>query len=227
MPDEQHVSIAVWAISIMVPAAAGLGGVFLGGWLSGRNEQRRRQFEFVEKQLRELYSPMLSTRREIRLLSELRERVAAAANDAWQQLCAEAREAGGATQLQKLSQDRWPEFERVIHYDNEQFRTRLLPAYEGMLQLLREKYWLANESTRRHMPALIEYVELWHRHLDRTIPGEVVARLDVREGRLLQALYEELESTFGVLRQELASGVVSRHQKATSEGTRMNDQGRI
>jgi hypothetical protein len=34
MPDEQHVSVAVWAISIMVPAAAGLGGVFLGGWLS-------------------------------------------------------------------------------------------------------------------------------------------------------------------------------------------------
>ena len=50
---------------------------------------------------------------------------------------------------------------------------------------------------------MIVYNELWDRALNKTIPGEVVARLNVREVEL-EPLYEDLEQTFRNLRAKLA-----------------------
>lgn len=106
--------------SVLVPAAAGLGGVWLGVWLNARNERRRRQFDFTEKQLRELYSPLLSIRKHIRALSELRVQIATVAGNVWQELCVEAQERDGAKALQELTSSRSPEFNAIIEYENEQ-----------------------------------------------------------------------------------------------------------
>jgi hypothetical protein len=187
----------------IISAVSGLGGVFLGAWLSSRNEQRKRRLDFVEKQLQELYSPPLSIRKQVRTLSELRVRIGTEAGGVWQELCAEAREHGGPTALTKLSAERSADFDAITHYENEQWRNELLPSYKQMLQIFREKFWLAENSTREQFQKLIVYIELWERALNKTIPGEVVARLSVREAELVP-LYDDLEQTFDKLRAKLS-----------------------
>jgi len=170
--------------AIVVPAAAGLGGVWLGVWLNARNEKKRQQNEFREKQLRELYSPLLSIRKHVRALSELRPRVATVAGNVWTELCNEAQARGGAQALQQLTAERSAAFNAIIEYENEQLKNELLPSYEQMLRIFRENFWLAEDSTRDHFQNLIVYIELWNRALNRTIPGEVIAQLGIREAVL-------------------------------------------
>jgi len=69
-------------------------------------------------------------------------------------------------------------------------------------EIFQEKIWLAEETTRERFQKLTVYVELWERGLNRAIPVEVVAWLNVREAGLLP-LYEDLEQTFRNLRAKL------------------------
>jgi hypothetical protein len=165
----------------IISAVFGLGGVFLWAWLSSRNEQRRQRRDFIEKQVQELYSPLLNIRRQVRALSELRARAAAEA--VW-------------------SAERSTVFEVIVHDKNDQWKRELLPCYKAMLQIFQEKIWLAEETTRERFQKLTVYVELWERGLNRAIPVEVVAWLNVREAGLLP-LYEDLEQTFRNLRAKL------------------------
>ena len=73
--DTNFLKLIHWGISIGIPAASGLGGVMLGAWLSGKRETRQRQLEFIKKQLRDFYSPLLGIRSEIRMRSELRVKI--------------------------------------------------------------------------------------------------------------------------------------------------------
>lgn len=191
--------------SIIIPAAAGLGGVILGAYLTAWNERKRRRADFIEKQLQELYAPLLSIRKHVRALSELRVRVATVSGSVWQELCSDARERGGALALQELTAERSSAFNAIIEYENEQWKSELLPSYEQMLTIFREKFWLAEDSTREHFQNLIVYIELWNRALNKTIPGEVIAKLGVREAEL-EPLYSDLEQTFRALRNKLSSG---------------------
>jgi hypothetical protein len=187
----------------LISAASGLGGVFLGAWLTGRNDQRKRKVDFAEKQLRELYSPLLSIRKQIKTLSELRVRVGTEAGGVWEELCREARERGGPEALREMTERRRPDFDAIIDYENEQWKNDLLPCYKQMLEIFREKFWLAENSTREQFQKLIVYIELWERTLGKTIPGDVVARLGVREAELAP-LYDDIEQTFQSLRAKLA-----------------------
>ncbi len=68
--ESSLVELARWGISIGIPAASGLIGVTLGAWLSARREIKQRQLAFVERQLRDFYSPLLGIRNEIRMRAE-------------------------------------------------------------------------------------------------------------------------------------------------------------
>jgi hypothetical protein len=184
----------------MISAVSSLGGVFLWAWLSNRHEQRRRTRDFIEKQVRELYSPLLNIRQQVRALSELRER--AAAESVWKELYREARERGGGEALRQLSVERSTGLQAIVHDKNDQWKKELLPCYKAMLQIFQEKIWLAEETTRERFQKLTVYVELWERGLNRAIPVEVVAWLNVREADLVP-LYEDLEHTFRKLRAKL------------------------
>jgi hypothetical protein len=191
---------AIVALPI-ISAVSGLGGIFLWAWLSNRNEQRRQRRDFIEKQVRELYAPLLDIRQQVRALSELRVRTLA--EGVWQELCHEGRERGGPEALRRLSAERSTVFEAIVHDKNDQWKKEVLPCYKAMLQIFQEKMWLAEETTRERFQKLSVYVELWERGLNRTIPVEAVAWLNVREADLVP-LYEELEQTFRNLRAKLA-----------------------
>jgi hypothetical protein len=58
--------------------------------------------------------------------------------------------------------------------------------------------WLAEPSTIRHYAALVEFVEIWNRFLDQSLPREVLQQIEHKE-ETLQPLYADLEHNLSTL----------------------------
>jgi len=71
-----------------------------------------------------------------------------------------------------------------------------------MVDLFREKYWLAEFETRKYFTPLVEFVEGWNRFLSRTHSSEVLRRVDVKEDVLLP-FYDHLKQTHDQLRERV------------------------
>ena len=183
--------------SAILPSLIGFLGVLVGAFMVRGNERGLRRLDFVDKQLPIPHSTAFG-RKSVRS-ARLRVRIQGAADSAWRELCAE--HAPGS------APDHAP-FAKIIEYENDQLKAVLLPAYEKMLQILRDNFYLAEESTRQYLPTLIEYLEVWRRHQKDSIPGEVIRKLGHTEQQL-HPFYADIEATFTRLRQTLASGYVS------------------
>lgn len=204
-PDQQTIEAVRWATALIVPAAAGLIGVVLGAWLTSHRERRQRQLEYLEKQLSSFYSPMLGLRNEVRAHSALRVRIQNEGSAAWTQLCAES-EGLDILERQRITKERGPEFNRIIEYDNSKLHEDLLPAYRKILTLFRENYWLAEPATRSFYAVVVEFVEIWNRWVEKSLPMEVLARLQHTEGNLAP-FYEHIEKLHDAIRNKLKAGV--------------------
>jgi hypothetical protein len=201
-PQPESLDLTRWAISIAVPALAGLFGVWIGSLLASRREQKEERLSFLAKQLQDFYSALLGIRTEIRMRSEIRVKVQNAAGAVWPDLCEGARARGGPEALQRLTETRWPEFERLIEYDNRQLFEELLPLYRRMVELFRTNYWLAEPDTWVFFPQLLEFVELWNRSEQKSLPVEVVQHLDHREEKL-NDFYAHLQQKHDELRERV------------------------
>ena len=187
-----------WVVSVVSPIVSGFVGIRLGSGLAGGREISSRRYAFLQQQLEEFYSPMLGIRQEILAKSQLRWKISDKAGEAWKELFPEGigPEASG-----KISERRGPEFDALIKYDNDQLRKELIPAYQRMLDLFREKMWLAGETTLTYYPELVEFVEIWNRSL----PLEVFRKIGHTEERL-KPLYDNLNSQITRIRALIQSG---------------------
>src|SRR5579859_296324 len=66
-------------LQAVIPAAFGLGGVAVGGWITHRNQKIERRQHFIREQLSELYAPMLGYRERLKASGDVRSRVRDAA----------------------------------------------------------------------------------------------------------------------------------------------------
>jgi hypothetical protein len=205
--DGQIIELFRWGISVSVPVLSGLAGVLIGALLTKRRERLQRKHDFVSRQLKDFYSPLLGIRSEIKMLGELRLKIHDVADTTWRQLCDEAREAGGPTALREMRENRFPEFKRIIEYDNRQLAEELLPAYRRMVTIFRENMWLAETETRFYFNNLLEFVELWNRWLAETVPSEVIRAIKHDEDSL-QSFYKHLEEKHDELQAKLSRGNV-------------------
>lgn len=206
-PNLNSFDLTRWIVSVSVPALSGLTGVMIGAWLTRRQQKEQRKLDFVEKQLRCFYSPLLGIRNEIRMLSELRLKISESADRQWRKICEEAREAGGADCVAQVTNERKAVFMKAIEYDNKQLTESLLPAYHRMVATFRENYYLGENETREHFGSLLEFVDIWDRWLDRSIPHEVTKDLNHGE-KGLQSFYADLEKTHNELSAKLRNGEV-------------------
>ena len=186
----------------IVGIASALAGVWLGSCLSSRREAGERRRAFVERQLREFYSPLLGMRSELRALGEVGLKVKDTADEAWREIIGNQPSAEAQA---KLSAQRLPEFAKIVQYNNKQLRQALLPMYRTMVAVFRDNLSLAEPSTREHFATLVEFVELWTRSLDEKLPIEVQQRLSLEESKL-QPFYENLEQTHDELRTKVKQG---------------------
>ena len=195
-----------WTISLVVSALSALGGLLIGSWLASKRDVSKRRYAFLERQLREFYSPLLGLRAEIRMRGELRARIHSAADAEWRRLCAEAREtADPVNAFQKLEESKGRQFEGIIEYDNRQLVEELMPAYRRMLSIFRDNLWLADVETRQYFGKFLEFVELWERWLAKSIPHEVIDKLGHSEATL-EPFYKHLTEQHDELRRLLSRG---------------------
>jgi hypothetical protein len=189
-------------LNSLLPALTGLGGVWLGGWLTGRLEREKQTRHFLAQQLSEFYGPLVSLRAEIKARAELRLKIETALDGDYTRKMTEAaygqvpvspNEIKEQTQARRSAADE--EFEA--------FKTISMPLYRKMLEIFREELWLAEPGTRDRLPLLIEFVEIWERYLAGTMPADVVGQIKHTE-RNVHPLYDDLTQVHDRLRAKLS-----------------------
>lgn len=175
---------------------------FLQRWLTNRENRTQRKFEFYEKQLRELYSPLVSVRKEIEILSEFRCEAEQASNKWWQDVCKTGQQIEDPDKAKKYYDQKGEGISTQIEYENRQLREKLIPAYQKMVEIVKENYWLAEEETKKSFPTLVKFVETWERHLSRTHPREVLQEIKIPEAEL-KSFYQHIEDTLNALKGKL------------------------
>ena len=117
----------------------------------------KKKIDFYEKQINELYSPLLGLRKDIQAKSELRLKISKAADISWKEIC------------EKHSkpffdhEEYFEPFDKIINYDNKQLTDDLLPQYREMQKIIKEKMGLALSETRNWYIELTNFIELWNR----------------------------------------------------------------
>lgn len=186
----------------IIAAAAGLVGVAVGAWLTDRSEQRRMKLAFSERRLTEFYAPMLGLRKGIKANSDLRVLIQSASEQGWQDVVASV---GNERFRAEGSAQYFEPYRRSIEFDNEQFREEILPDYEKMIELFRERISLAYPDTAQHFDKLVEFVSIWKRHLDESLPVEALKRLNHTEENL-HPFYQNLQERHDQLVKQIANG---------------------
>lgn len=191
---------------VAVPAIAGLTGVLVGGWISTRNQKIERRHKRIAEQLG-FYSVLVGIRAEIREKSAVRAKFSALADKCYQEELAEAGEHPIARK--NVADDKWPQYEKLMDYNDEQTRTVILPLYDKMLEHVTTNMGLAEPTTRGHYAALVEFVEIWRRAQKQALPTRVIREINHREANL-DAFYADIETQFERLQAEMNEKGVGR-----------------
>ena len=198
----------VW--SLLQSVVSGLVGAGVVYYFGIRQLVVQRRLAFAERQLVEFYAALAGIRKQIRAKSELRLKVSQAAESAWQEICASYE-----GQRMHDHEERFAPFRERIEYDREQFQSELLPKYREMLALFTERYYLAASDTRTFYQPFLEFVEIWNRWMAKSLPHEVLEKLDHGEENV-RPFYEHLESKMEQLQHEIASGGAGRSTRRFS-----------
>lgn len=176
-------------VNALVPAVSGLVGVAIGGWLTALSQKRERREAHIKSQLSEFYSPLVSIRSQIKAKSELRLKLSSAAGAAWP-----AKFAGIEDPMLKeqISERDSPAYDKLQDYNNRQMTEEIVPLYRKTLAIFTDSMWLAEPSTLGYYATLVEFVEIWNRFLDQSLPREVLQQIEHKE-ETLQPLYADLE----------------------------------
>lgn len=188
-----NLTLTHWA-QLLLPgllsALFGLIGVVTGGWITSRNQSGERKHRRYQDQLG-FYAKLFAIRSVIRAKSELRVRLHSIADRAWREKIEHADEI-----------PQFEEFEKLLEYSNTQMRQELVPLYRQMLDEWTGNMALAEPSTQQHFAALVDYVEIWNRFLDKSLPAEVMNEIGHEEAQLYP-LYKDIETNVERLRGEL------------------------
>lgn len=169
----------------LISAICGLVGVALGGWIATHNQSEERKQRRYGDQLH-FYAELFSIRCVIRAKSELRLRLHTLAHKGWQ----EGIDTFGRNSV--LSEGVDAVYQKLFDYSDTQLREELVPLYRRMLD-----YWTANmaqaePSTQKHFTAFVDYVEIWNRFLQKSLPTSVIQEIG-HEEKKLYPLYEDIE----------------------------------
>jgi hypothetical protein len=181
-------------VNPMISAAAGL-----GGWLSDRREREKRRNDFTTRQIAEFYGPLVSVRTEIWSRGELRDKIENIQDSAFISGLHDA--APMATD--HISENTILPMLAVIRDESQIFADISMPLYRKMIETFRDRMWLAEAETRSYFPILIEFVDVWERHLRGTMPHDVLIEIEHTE-KNLHPFYNHLESTHDRLQNLLA-----------------------
>lgn len=117
----------------------------IGGTISYRFAMRRfrkqKRHEFLQRRLEEFYGPMLGLVKQVRSNLKASGKAREACGKAWREIC----EHHPKPFIDH--EERFEPYKKQIEYENKRFAEEDLPAFSKMLELLKEKRYLAYTST--------------------------------------------------------------------------------
>jgi hypothetical protein len=182
-------------ITLIAALVGALGGGVLGNLLTqsmtDRRERIARALAFRRQQLEQFYGPLLAMHNEIRARSELRVKLQRAIDDEDNKhmLSVGPGKTGSAILANVLD-------------ENETFLNVLMPRYREMIEVFRQKMWLAEPETREYFNYLIEFVDVWDKILDEKLPRPIAPAIGHTEENL-RPFYRHLEEVHDRLRFEI------------------------
>lgn len=147
----------------------------IGYFFGNLKFKRTNRFDKIKEQISKFYSPMISCLNEIRAKAEIRNKI----NDANEKYFSKPRD---------LKEEQF--YFKSIEYENEKFRTEIIPLYEKMLNIFNDNLHLAEKSTQSWHKQFSQFVDVWHRYLDKTLRYETIKRLDIKEEKLKPFYYD-------------------------------------
>lgn len=174
----------------------------IGAWATRSVEIRRRRREFISKQLSEFYGPLLSTRVEIQAFIKQQNVNQAAANKVWQQNIRNALSVGGVEAVRCYRDSEREFYMNMIKDDNVRSRDVLIPAYRRMVEIFRDKMWLADPESRKYFYVLYSFVCSWEQYSRDSLPADVLKEIDQDEEKL-HRFYAHIEKMHDRLQGEL------------------------
>jgi hypothetical protein len=184
-----------------------IGGLGVGGllgttgtqWAIGRRENAARRTAFKRQQLSELYGPLLAAHKEIRARSELRVKL----QEAIDALHSTSMLQAGPANVESASDAHMPAIFTNIQDESQTFRDVLMPRYRSMIEIFREKMWLAEPETREYFGELVEFVDVWDKILADKLPRSVAPAINHTEANL-KPFYVHLQDVHDRLRREIS-----------------------
>jgi hypothetical protein len=183
-----------------VVAALGVGGLIgtvVSNWMTTRREKAARAVTFRKQQLEQFYGPLLAMHKEIRARSELRVKLQEAIDAP--HLADMLHVGPGKTE--EASDAHLSAIVTNVKEENETFRDVLMPRYREMVDVFRNKMWLAEPETRDYFKGLIEFVDVWDKILANKLPHSIAPAIGHTEENLLP-FYRHLEEVHDRLRSE-------------------------
>jgi len=183
-------------------AALGVGGwigALINNWMMVRRETAARAVQFRKQQLEQFYGPLVAIHKEIRARSELRVKLQNAIDSRHVQDMLLA----GPGKTEEASDAHLPSIVKNVQDENETFRNVLMPRYREMINVFRDKMWLAERETREFFNSLIEFVDVWDKILDDKLPRSVAPAIGHTEENL-KPFYRHLEEVHDRLRSEIS-----------------------
>ena len=188
----------LWVTAIVAPLVSGLVGAAVVYHFGVRQLRIQRRMTFAERQLSEFYAPLAGMRTQILAKSEMRLRVSSAADAAWREICESYR-----GQIMHNHKELFAPFKKITEYENKQLEIELLPLYRRMLELFTSQYHLADAETRTHYQEFLEFVEIWNRAQEDSLPTEVLIKLKHDEDKV-KPFYQHLLARMQELQDEIA-----------------------
>ena len=179
----------------------GLLGSLIANWLTKRREENRRRAEFWTRQLEEFYGPLLSLHKEIRARSQLRVKIQEAID---QRHFRDMVRAAQPNDIEAASDAHLPAILRNIQDETQTFAEVLMPRYRELIDVFRNKMWLAEPETRIYFPALVEFVDVWDKILTNRVSREIAPAIGHTE-ESLKPFYSHLEAIHDRLRAKLSA----------------------
>lgn len=186
----------------LIAVAGTLGGVYVAQRHMRRHAREVKALEFTERRVRDFYSPMVGCFKRIHTLSSLRAEVSRTADVTWRGMCARAPKP--FLEHEKA----YEPFKAITEFDNEQLYAEILPAYDRMVAIFTEQYWLADAETQRHYVGFCRFVDIWHRYKAHSIPPAVLLEL-THSTEAVDTLYSTLERKLREYTDQVANGGLS------------------
>ncbi len=102
-------------------------------------------------------------------------------------------------------------------YDENAFKDVLMPQYQAMVTLFREKIALADTDTQEWYPKLIGFVSMWERRLAGALPADVVVANERDGGAAAPVLQPRAAAAGSATRRVTASAVAVHIAKSPAE----------